>query len=351
MFYTLWVVLISCEEVKPQEVKEVDIRPRVRMTSVESKTFSRPIRLSATLKAHRSAVLVPKSPGRVSKVHVRIGDDVQEGDLLMEIEDFDYQAAYQEAKATMELAELQAKHAHVQRKRFEALFAEKAVTEYQLEEVRLNTELADGQALRANAGFQIAKSRLDGTKLKAPFSGSIVSRNVERGEMLGGPTSRPPLMIADVAKMRVVTDIAEHEIDALKDSRASFKVSPQDEVEIVFERINRAVDPVIHTIQIESTIDNASRTLRHGESVEVVIIPKEQSLLSIPREALIESDGGTATVFTVQDDRAVARKVQYGSSDTTDVPILQGLEKGEAVLVSGHTRLKDGETVVVLDKE
>ena len=155
MFYVLLGVLLSCEEVEKPKVQVVDLRPRVRTAAVESKAFSRPIQLTATLQAHQSAVLVPTSPGRVSTVHVQIGDDVAEGAMLLEIEDADYQAAYQEAKAAMDLAQLQAKHAQVQGKRFATLFAEKAVTEYQLEEMRLNTELAEGQALRANAGSPV----------------------------------------------------------------------------------------------------------------------------------------------------------------------------------------------------
>ena len=107
---------------------------------------------------------------------------------------------------------------------------------------------------------------------------------------------------------------------------------------------------MVHTIQVEALIENEQKKLRHGERADVLIRQKEESFLSLPREALLDAENGGARIFVVQEGRVSERIVEYGASQTADLPILKGLEEGERVLISGHTRLSDGEEVVVLEK-
>ena len=76
-------------------------------SKVSSTAFSSKIELSANLQAFRSAVLAPKSAGRISDVLVRAGDNVQQGDILLEIEPQDYEIGLKEAQAAYQLAHIQ----------------------------------------------------------------------------------------------------------------------------------------------------------------------------------------------------------------------------------------------------
>ena len=318
---------------------------------VDYETTARQLVLPATLEAAESAVLVPQSAGRVAQVHVRIGDDVKKGSLLLSIVDNDYQIAVTEAKAAMELAVLQAEQAEATLARFDVLKEKGAVTDVQYEEVKLGADLSKGQAKRAQAGYDIAQSRLRETNLRAPFAGTILARNVERGEMMGGPVQSPPLILADLSRFRIRADVGEMDAALLvKGQKVEvFIPSLGRSLESTISRINRAVDPVIKTVQIEAVLSDLDAQLKHGGSAEMRIQLDQSTALSLPRNALLNRKESAATVFVLDSEGlAVKKQVTYGRSEGAAVPILTGVEAGQNVLVSGHHRLKDGDEVLVV---
>ena len=356
MLVWLFSLLLSCSEPTAADAVKTespDLRPKVRVTTIAKQEFSRTLQIPATIQAIRSAVLVPKVPGRISDISVRIGDSVKQGDLLLALEKSDYLAGFQEAKASKELAQLQAEQAAIHFSRFEALRKEGAITSVQLEEASVNSKLAESQALRASAGFDVAKNRLQDTELRAPFSGIIIARNVEIGEIMGGPAQRPPLMLADLQRVRFIADVGETDIGSIQqDQSASLILFGDTVLEVTIERINNAVDPVINTIQIEGTLDNTERNLRHGQSATLSVELKERTQVSLARSALLSRNAGKAEVFVLRKDNTIEKRiVSYGRSDSGNVPILSGLSQGEKVLISGHTRLNDGDDVVVVTQE
>jgi RND family efflux transporter MFP subunit len=183
MFAILLTIFIACQSKDSEAITEpsveVDLRPKVRIEAINEKFFVCMFSLPATIFADRSAILVPKVQGRIESVNVHIGDSVRKGDVLMNIERSDYLAGFTEANAAYELSEIQAKQAKKTAQRFTELHKEGAVTQSQLEEVDMGAQLAVGQATRAKAGLDIATSRLQDTKLRAPFDGVIVAKSIK----------------------------------------------------------------------------------------------------------------------------------------------------------------------------
>ena len=342
--------LLGCSQgPSPQPDVATDLRPKVRSHLVEGVGFSDAMRLSATLQAVQSAILSPKSPGRVERVNVRIGDAVKAGEILLEIDRSDYIQGLKEAEAAVALAEVQARQARSSLERFEALHGKAAVTDAQLEEVQAASGLADAQLLRAEAGQQVAENRLAETRLRAPFSGFVIARNVERGEMMGGPAQQPPIMLADLARVRAVASISETGLSQIREGMTvQVEVPALDgrRFEAVIERINHAVDPVVRTIQFEAVLDNEALELKHSMSAEVVLDISTGEFPAVPRSALLDREGSQGRVFLLEDGKVRSASVGYGRSTSDLVPILSGLETGQRILVAGHTRLEDGEEVI-----
>jgi RND family efflux transporter MFP subunit len=327
----------------------IDLRPRVRSHTVARQPFSDSIELNASLYAVESAILVPKSAGRVERVHVRIGDAVKAGSVLLEIDDSDYLQGQKEAEAAKALADVQARQANSALKRLEALHAKGAVTDAQLEDAQAGKELADAQSKRAEAGLQVAENRLSDTRLRAPFDGVVIARNVQRGELMGGPVQQPPIMLADLSQIRAIASISESQLSQIKEGMALEVHVPalgQKRFEAIIERINHAVDPVVRTIQFESVIENPDLSLKHGMSAEIVLTVNAADHPGVPRSALLDRGGSQARVLLLEGGTVVSRQVGYGRSSSEMIPVLSGLKPGEQVLVAGHTRLSDGEEVV-----
>lgn len=330
----------------------VDLRPSVRVETVTEQDFARTLSLPATVFASKSAILAPKAQGRIESVNVQIGDAVQKGDVLMTIESSDYFAGYTEANAAYELAEIQAKQAATSAARFKALLDEEAVTQSQWEEVNIGAQLAKGQATRAKAGLDIATSRLKDTKLKAPFDGVIVERNIEVGEMMGGPATRPPLQIVDLTTVRLQASIGETDAVSLSPNQAATLEIPgnHESIPVQLSRINQAVDPVVKTVLIEATLDNSEHALKHHQSA-TLHVELNQNAMAIPRQALLNRQSQSADVFILMGDTVEKRTVQYGRSETDYVPVFTGISSGDKVLIAGHNRLQDGAEVLVLGDE
>lgn len=355
MYSYLVLFLLACGSKETPEATEtsasVDLRPTVRSVTIEEQEFVRTLSLPSTIHAKRSAILVPKVQGRIASVTVNIGDQVSAGDVILTIEKSDYQAGYVEAKAAYELAQIQAKQARTSATRFKNLFKEQAVTQSQWEEVDIGAQLAEGQATRARAGFDIAKSRLDETSLKAPFDGIIVERTVEEGEMMGGPANRPPLQIADLNTIVFRANIGESDAAALNKDQSGYLEVPgnTEHIDVAINRINQAVDPVVKTVIIEGELDNTPYALKHNQSATLHLEVTQQAL-AIPRQALLNRQTQSASVFVLNGSTVELRTVTYGRSETDYVPVFSGLSKGEKILIAGHNRLQDGNEVIALEE-
>ena len=356
MFSIIFTCFIACQSQESEQetapVVEVDLRPKVRVETITEQDFVRTLSLPATVYAQKSAILAPKVQGRIESVNVQIGDNVQKDDVLMTIENSDYLAGFTEANAAYELAQIQANQANTSAKRFADLLEKGAITKSQWEEVDMGAQLASGQAVRAKAGLDIAKSRLRDTKLRAPFDGIIVTKTIEKGEMMGGPATRPPLQIVDLSRVRIQASIGEIDAAALEENQSGTLEIPgkHERIPIQLSRINQAVDPIVKTVLVEATLDNSAHSLKHHQSATLHIELK-QTAISVPRQALLNRQSESANVFVLVGGQVERREVQYGRSETDSVPVFSGVSAGEKILVAGHNRLQEGTEVLVLGAE
>ncbi len=333
----------------PDDTEELTV---VKTATVQRTSFDEEVSLAATIQAWQVATLVPDVPGRVRSVNVRIGERVERGATLLTLVDDDYAQGVLQAEAAVDMANAQLADAESTHRRFVDLKARDAVTTAEFEKVVVGLTLARAQARQAEVGLNVAKDRLADTRLRAPFAGTVVARNVEVGEMLGGPAQLPPIQLADLSKLRVVAAIGE--IQAAKvtvGDRAMVEVDalPGQTLQGEVQRVNRLVDPRTRSVKVEAMLDATDERLIHGMTAELLLDSVGDDHLAVPREALLDRDDGTARVMVVDGDTVASRDIQYGRSRTGLVPILAGLVEGEQVLVAGHTRLTDGSRVEIVE--
>ncbi|TNE87284.1 MAG: efflux RND transporter periplasmic adaptor subunit [Deltaproteobacteria bacterium] len=323
----------------------------VKVASVERTRFDGEVSLVGSIEAWQVATLVPDVPGRIRSVEVRIGQKVDKSEVLLSLVDDDYAQGVLQAEAATDMAKAQLSGAEATHRRFTDLKARDAVTDAEFEKVDVALRLAQAQVRQAEVGLSVAKDRLYDTRLRAPFAGTVIARNVEVGEMLGGgPGKGPPIQLADLSRVRVTASIGETQaskisigdvisvqVDALPGEAFAGKV----------ERINGQVDVRTRSVKVEAVLDEPDPRLIHGMSAGFLIEGVADEHLAIPREALLNRDDGTARVLVTADGSVTSREVRYGRSRTGLVPILEGLEAGEQVLVAGHTRLADGSPITI----
>lgn len=325
----------------------VDPRPAVRSIVTEEKVFADAFTLSATIEAAQTAMLFPSAQGRIATVLVRIGDEVEARQPLLRLDAGAYRAGVAQAESALRVAEAQKAQADATYARYQGLGERNAVTQAELEGVARQAELAAAQVAQAEAALAGARQRLADTVVRAPFAGVIIDRNVDPGDIVGAATRGPPLAIADLSTFRVITAVNERTAPQLKPGQSltvQADALPGERFSATVERVNAAVDPVSGTVAVEASLP-ADPRLRHGMSARAILEGVGERFPAVPREALLDRDDGVGRLVLLDGETVRFAEVRYGPSQTDEVPITQGLEVGQRVLVAGHRRLVEGDQV------
>jgi HlyD family secretion protein len=311
-------------------------------------------RVSATgeLKARAQVNLQAEVMGVVKKLHVREGDWVDKGDLLLELDREAYEAQLVSARANW----VKARQSHA---RVESLYARELVSDEQHEASLAAYDMARAQ-------FEEANNRYEKTSIRAPIAGTVAQVNVEEGEtvIIGTMNNLGTVMmvVADLSEMEALvrvdeTDVvalvtgqrADVEVDALPDTVFGGTVA-----RIGLMPVQDALGAATDVVEFETTIalDSTVPALRPGMTVSVDITTASlDSVLIAPIQAVGRrevEDEEQETVFVIEEGKAVLRTVQTGQSSDTEYEIKSGLAAGDTVITGPYktlAKLRDGRAV------
>jgi len=311
---------------KPEKVVPVMIEVVAPVDLVEHFT------LPAGLEAWEDLVLSAEIAGPVLKINFAEGEQVEEGQVLLEID-----------SETLEsnLARDQQNYAVSKRKldRYRQLSKEGLVSDQDLDEVE-NSLIAAEMALRAT------RLRLAKCYPAAPVSGTVDLHYIKRGEYVD--PGKPLIRLVQVDKLKAIADVPEKDVPYLQIGQ---------EVEIVpaiindriattltgkIEHIAYAADENTRTYRTKIVIDNSSGELRPGMIVRARFVRQRlQQVVAVPLYTVLDRDG-EKLVFVDQNGLAKQQQVGIGSSVDQRVVITSGLEVGQRLIVKGQQLLIDG---------
>lgn len=336
----------------------------VRLTPA---TMVSPIRSGAVMiasgyvVAQRKAAVASKGTGRLVYLGVVEGDRVRAGQVIARIEDADVRAQLAQAQANLDLsrAELRDAERSLARERMllDSNFTSQAT--YDAAESRLDRVKA-GIAV-AQAVLQSAQVALENTVIRAPFDGTVLTKNADVGEVVaplaGGAFSKSAVVtIADLRSLQVEADVAESNLEA---------ISPGQPVEIVVDaypdvrypgyvaRIVPTADRAKATVQVKVAFRSYDARVLPEMSAKVHFLPRPsrvavdtQPVLVVPRTAVAERNG-RSVVFVVERGRAVEVPVIVGRQVGSSMAIREGLRPGVEVVDSVGASLRGGAKVTV----
>lgn len=374
----------------------------VQTSPVIKKSFSYSIVLTGDISPLMQVDLFPKVSGYLKRIDVQLGDPVSQGKVIAEIDDTEYLLKVKEAEA--KLAQIRAQfeeiqkgtrveelrqaeeavkqaqsrfeNAKIHRERIVALYQRGVVSkkewdlaemEFKVAEAQLMSSLEHLKLLREGARQEVREAthaklkevesilkqetlRLEYTKIRAPFSGEISRRYVDPGTLVSPST--PIVSLVHTETVKVVAHIPEKEVPLLRvgmGAKIWTEALPEKSFEGKIAQIGSALDMSTRTIQAEIYISNPKRLLKPGmfAKVELTLSEKPQTLV-IPKVALLE-EGGEKFVFTVQEGRALRKKVIPGFEKNEEIEILEGLSEGERIVIRGQESLKDQTAVKVIE--
>lgn len=284
--------------------------------------------------------------GLIRKVHVTLGDRVDKGAPLVEIESVavgQEQIRYREAQGELELA--RQSHARMSELRRENIASEKELLQSrrELDAAELRAEGARATLQRLGAGGTMGGRLV----LRAPLDGTVLAMHAVSGEV--ARPDAPLLTVGDHAAVWVWADLYERDLGAVRAApagaplaaRITVKAYPGDEFRGTVDWLSPVMDERSRTVKARVQVDNAQGRLLAGMFARVeLFLPGTEAALSLPSEAVL-TDEGRAFVFVHHEgDYWVRRPVELGRRWAQWVEIRGGVTPAQTVVADGAFLMK-----------
>jgi len=304
-----------------------DVFP-VEVTLAENQSLEEGVGVYGKLIPGKIAYLLADAIGKVQILYKRKGDLVRKGEVVAKVQDEVLQSKRELATANLEKLQKD-------RERVANLVEGDAATIRQLEQIDLGIETAN------DAITQIDEA-LKNTNLKAPVSGVISEIFTEQGMLVGGGAK--VVEIISTTELKLLARVSEEVVVKVREGQ---KVNVHIDVfpKMAFPgtvKLIAAKGDFGGKYQIEITIDDKKgKELRTGMYGTVKFMEGEKTALVIPRKAIVGSIQ-MPEIYVVKDSLVMKRKLEVGTYSSERVEVLNGLEAGEMIVLSGQINLRDG---------
>ena len=316
--------------------------------------------------ARRKAVVSAKIQGRLASLRVEEASRVREGEVIARLEDADFLASVERARAAVQRAEADLFENRRQLALAERLVSENVLAVDQRDAARSRVKLAEAALAQAQADLVFAEAQLQNTVIRAPFSGVVVKKMAEIGESVApippgvniSTASGAIVALADLDTLEVEADVAEANVAKLGDAQPAevgVEAFPGQRYKAVLRQVIPTADRTKATVQVKVTILDKDKNLKPEMSAKVTFLekeaPREQGaapprVVTAPAEAVVSREG-KPVVFEVVDGKAKRRAVTVGGERQGRVVIREGLSGGEMLVSRPPEGLKDGDAVRV----
>jgi HlyD family secretion protein len=360
----LFVALIGgCGKKTVTQEEEVLVPVEIAKTQLADLTHT--LNTTGEIIPFAEVAVAPKVSGRVAAIHVKVGDRVSRGQVLLELDATEArnaktmaEAGVGVARANLNKAKQGLADAELDYNRTKALYDSQAVAKAQFEQAesmlnnaRIGVELAGEQLKQAEATLQNAEETYNNFTVTSPLSGLVATVNIENGE-LAGPQATA-LTVVELATVKVKVNLSENAVVSIKKGA---------EVPVTINSLNKTLtgtvasvapkaDPATRAFPVEIHLNNKDGDLKAG-MVAVLDLQTglSQGTVTVPVDALLERDG-QYWVYVLEDGKAKEVTVKKGITDGQLVEITEGLQEGQDVIVSGNHLVTDGQRVKVVDSQ
>lgn len=291
------------------------------------------IKASGTLLADEEVDLSFETSGKIIAIYFTEGTHIQKGQLLAKLND-------DELKAELGKLIFQEKLAKEKVERQKVLLEKEAVSQESYDQ--LKTDLQGTQA-----EIEILRARIAKTEIHAPFDGIIGLRFVSEGAFVTSST-----LIARLVKLqplKIDFSIPERYAGLVKPgSYLAFQL--EDAVNVYSAKVyavEPGIDPMTRTIALRAVYENRNEELQPGRFVTIELVIREKDdALQVPTECIIPELGGEK-VFLISKGKAWSSQVKTGLRTEETIEILDGINPGDTVVVSGVMQLRNDMPVII----
>lgn len=339
---------------------------RVEVITPKVTSSDRSLVLPGSVKPLEETVIYPRVNGYVRKWNADIGDKINEGQVLAEIDapelDQDLLRANAEmvqAKANLVRAEASRDLSKSNLERYEKLAPAGVASQQDLEQRQgqarvdaAGVTVAQAAVTAAAANIQRLREQKTFTKIVAPFAGTVISRSIERGALVSSGTATALFRIAATDPVRVVLGVPQDVAPGVKvGARAKVTVRefPGQTFDGLVARTSGALDTATRTMNAEVHVPNANNKLLSGMYAEVSLtMPLPHRVFEVPATALYNDAKGLRLAVVDAENRIRMVPITIEKDTGATILISTGLEGQERVVKLANVQLEEGAKVELL---
>jgi multidrug efflux system membrane fusion protein len=348
------VLLAGCQKERPAPRQTV----AVAVAPVEKASVPYDITANGVVEPLQTVAVQSQVSGILTKVTFTEGDEVHAGQVLFEIDPRPYQAALQQARATLAKDLAQARNASRDAERYAELVKKDYVTQSQADQARASA-LALQAAVQADSAAVVqARLDLDHTTIRAPISGRTGSLLVHRGNLVRNSGSTPLVVINQIRPILVRFAVPQRDLPGIQRYSAgtelAVRVTPAETndgaatspIRGTLSFVDNAVDTTTGTVMLKAKFANTSGALWPGQFVTADLqLFVQHDALIVPSQAVLAGQDGSYVFVIDQKGAAEQRPVTPGRTVGSSIIIEKGLTVGERVVTDGQSRLFPGAKV------
>jgi RND family efflux transporter MFP subunit len=370
VFYTLWAKPSERGDAKTQSAPPRDGRERVvtvEAAAVRAAAVEEAVRYTGSLAPLSSVDLYAKAEGRLETLYADVGDPVQRGQLLGQIEREEILEEVKEGQAALKVAEaaLKGKRAETenlkrQLERSRELFEKDFIARQELDAVATQyatavaeTELAMAQVAQRGALLESVRLRLGHTDLHAPISGYVANKFLDQGAMV--KTNAPILSLVNIEKVKTVIAVVEKDYRKVRAGLAA-RIEVDGYPNRIFAgtvaRIAPVLDPETRTAEVEIEVPNPDTLLKPGMFARVtVIVGRRANALLVPDASVVKRGSGYVVYKLTGGAEPVVNpiSVETGVSADGRTEVRGAVKPGDLVVTVGSSLLREGQRVRIAE--
>lgn len=345
----LSIVLTSCGSDK-KEVVDTSKPIVVKVSAVHVNNSNPFITASGKIQAVNSAELSTRMMGFVNKIHVKVGDKVKKGQLLISIQSTDLQAKMAQANAGITEATAAFNNAKKDYNRYKSLFTDNSASQKEMDDISTHFKMARARLEAANQQKREVNSQFSYFNITAPFSGIVTNKFIKIGAMAS--PGIPLISVESPGNFEVIALVPESEISQIKSSI---------QVDVIVKSLGKTIKGKVSEVStsakntggqflVKVALEKSEAAILSGMYTTVqfpVEKNTESTLVLIPTDVII-THGQLSGIYTVsQTNTALLRWLRLGRTYGDTIEVLSGLNADESYIVSANGKLYNGAKISI----
>jgi len=315
-----------------------------------------PVYLSGlgSVTAFNTANIKSRVDGQIMKVNFREGQEVHQGELLIEIDARPYDVQLEQMQAQLFRDQAQLRDARLNLERYTSLIPSGSIAQQQVDTQKALVDQLDGTVRNDQAQIDSAKLNITYCHITAPFSGRVGLRQVDPGNIVHAADTNPMLVLTQLQPIAVIFTLPEDVLPNVADHmrRSPLEVdafSRDDQTKLATGKlltIDNQIDPSTGTAKLKSVFDNREGKLWPNQFVNAdLLLETRKNATVLPTAAIQRGPQGTF-VYVVNPDKTVEdRPVAVGLTQGNTTVVTSGVNPGDTVVTDGQDKLQKGSRI------